>query len=222
MARIWILGLFFICSCVSETPSSPVTGNVLRFDPLVVSTEDNERIQAICSSLRAKEELLDVLITTGSSYTFSYSQKNCEDQQLPAPKSIVTKIKKIDSDYIFKTEDNTDFPFSEVETASKGIMSEICNAPEGQLMNPMQTSGSAAIWFTTFTSSEHCQSDENGVCIHIQKGTVLEDLNYKINTNEWIKFKINNSRRGFFTERKIISSATCEGNGSIEMKATLK
>jgi hypothetical protein len=223
MRKFLILPLFLLSvACVNEPQKAGDTvGNVRRFEPLVVTFEDNERIAAICRALSSKEDLLSVLVTTGTQYQFSYAQKNCSDRDVPTPKNVTTTIERTDSNYIFKPNNGEGFGFPDVETASKGAMAEVC-ANLTNLMSPMQTSRSGAIWFTTFTQSEHCQSDASGLCIHIQRGSILDDLNYQIHTNEWIKFKITNEKRGFFVERKLISSANCSNKGTLEKRATLK
>jgi len=50
----------------------------------------------------------------------------------------------------------------------------------------------------------------------------VDDFYYKIHTNEWLKIKITNDNRGFFKERKLISTAACSGKGFIEKRASLK
>jgi hypothetical protein len=221
MTRLVLISLFLISSCIGEPPKIQDTvGAVRRFEPLVVTVEDSERIEAICRALSSKEDLLSVLVSTGTEYKFSYSQKNCSDRQSSIPKDVVTTIQKTDLGYVFRPTNGEAFGFSDVETVSKGVMSQICQNL-GNLMSPMQISRTGAVWFTSFTSSEYCQSDDKGLCIHLQRGTVLDDINYEIHTNEWIKFKIANDKRGFFVERKLISSGDCS-KGTIEKRAVLK
>jgi hypothetical protein len=221
MTKLVFSFLFLLTSCLGEPQKVQDTvGAVRRFEPLVVTVEDSERIEAVCRALSSKEDLLSVLVSTGSEYRFNYSQKNCSDRQLSIPKEVATTIQKTDLGYVFRPTNGESFGFSDVETVSKGVLSQICQNL-GNLMSPMQISRTGAVWFTSFTSGEHCQSDERGICIHLQRGTVLEDINYEIHTNEWIKIKLTNDRRGFFVDRKIISSGDCS-QGTIEKRATLK
>lgn len=222
MSKFLLLPLLALVACVSETKQTPDSvGDIKRFEPIMVTFEDSERIQAICRALSSKEDLLSVLVTTGAEYTFSYTQKACNESELPTPKNVVTTIQRPDSNYIFKAKDNVTFGFADVETATKGVMREICQNV-GSLMSPMQTSSTGAVWFTTFTPADHCQSDANGMCIHIQRGSAVDSVNYKIHTNEWIKFKLTNDKRGFFMERKLISSANCNSGKTFEKRAVLK
>ena len=222
MNKILVLLSLFIISCVGDKETSPgMVREVRRFEPLSVTFEDNERIQAICRALSAKEDLLSVITSSGLEYHFSYSQKGCSDNSLGTPKSVVTTIQRSDFGHIFKPKNNEEFGFPDVETFSKGVMAEICQS-SGSLVNPIQTSRTGALWFTTFTSSASCQPDPNVICIHLQRGSVVDNLNYKIHTNEWIKFKISKDKEGFFIERKLISSASCPDQGTIEKRATLK
>lgn len=221
MKKFILLPLMAFVSCISE-PQKPqdTVGSVRKFEPLVVTVEDSERIQAICRALGSKEDLLSVLVSTGTEYKFSYSQKGCADRELPVAKIVTTTLKRSDSNFVFDSKNGESFGFPDVETTKRGVMAEICQNA-GRLISPMQTSRSGAVWFTSFTASEHCQSDASGLCIHLQRGSVIDNVNYKIHTNEWIKFKITNEKRGFFVERKLISSANCS-KGSIEKSAVLK
>jgi hypothetical protein len=222
MSKLLLLCLVFLIACVSEPQITPDSvGEVKRFEPLMVTFEDNERIQAICRALSSKEDLLDILVSTGAEYNLTYTQKGCGEQELPTPKSVIATLKKVDVNYIFKPKNGEFFGFPDVETYSKGVMKDICQN-SGSLMNPMQTSRTGAIWFTSFTSTAHCRSDANGICIHIQRGSVTDNASYRIHTNEWIKFRVNNDRRGFFVERKLISSANCSPNNTIEKRAEFK
>jgi len=218
-----LLPLIFFISCMSQEPqnNSNSIGEVVRFEPLMITVEDNERINAICSALVGKEEILDVLVAAGNEYVFDYGQKGCLESSFPSSKTVTTTIQRSETNYIFKSKNNDVFGFPDVETSTKGVLAQIC-ANTQDLVSPIQTSSSGAVWFTTFTASEHCQSDVNGICIHLQRGSVMDDFYYKIHTNEWIKFKISNENIGFFAERKLISSAGCSGKGYVEKRAILK
>lgn len=222
----YILLSIFILSFVSCMPEqvpedSLSLSEVVRFEPLMVTVEDNERINAICSALLDKEDILDVIVTSGKEYLFDYGQKGCQDSSFPSMKRVTTSIQRSEINYFFRPKENDVFGFPDVETTTKGVLTQIC-ANTQNLMNPMQTSSAGALWFTTFTSSEHCQSDAQGICIHLQRGSVVNDFYYKIHTNEWLKIKITNDNRGFFKERKLISTAACSGKGFIEKRASLK
>jgi hypothetical protein len=222
MTKILLLPLMlFIFSCHSEkgTPIESL-GKVRKYEPLAVTLEDSERIRAICNALAAKEDLLSVLVSTGEEYVFNYYQKGCSEPSAPAPKNLVTTIQREVSGYIFQSKNGESFGFPEVETNTQGIFSEICQNTE-RLMSPILTN-TGAMWFTSFTSNEHCQSDAEGICIHFQKGSFVQDFDYIVHTNEWIKIKTMNSRRGFFLERKLISSANCSGKNEFHKEARLK
>jgi hypothetical protein len=218
---ILIMTLFVVSSC-SPVPSDNTTiGKIRRFEPLAVTVEDTERMKRICLALSAKEDLLSTLVLSGEKYDFTYSEKGCLDKTISSSKMITTKIVKNEGNYIFKASDNETYFFSDVETTSKGVMSEICKNLSG-LTSPVQTSSSQALWFTSFISGQDCQADENTICIHLQSGSVMEDgLSYRIHTNQWLKFKVTNGRLGFFTERKLITSLTCSGIETLEKRVGL-
>lgn len=222
MKHILSLFLLLLVSCVGN-PEEIVAPTVVmrRYEPISVTVEDSERVQSICQALLNKEDLLAMHVSNGTGFTFSYSEKGCRDQNLSTPKLIKTRIDRSDSNFYFLPVNGYAFSFTEVETTNRGVLAEICQRTS-DLVNPIQTSRSGALWFTTFTSNKHCQSDATGICIHLQKGSIVDELNYQIHTEEWIKFKITNNNRGFFTERKLISHVGCGVGQVTEKRASLK
>ena len=224
MSKFLLLAVFFLVSCVGEEKSTPDTvGSTKRYEPLELNDADYKKVHGICMALAAKEDMLNILISTSAQYTFGYAQKNCDDKKMPAMKNVVTSIQGFNPHYIFQTLDNSYFGFSNVETTSNGIMMDICEEVmrTTSVESPMMTK-TGAIWFTTNTASEHCKADGTSSCIHIQRGTATSREMYKIHTNEWMKVETTGSRRGFFTERKLISSANCDGKKNFEKRAALK
>ncbi len=218
-ALLTLLLLSVSCMTEQEAKTGSTTGEVVRYEPLTPAPEELTRIRSICSALDKKEQLLNVLVN--SKYTFSYAQKSCKDNDIEAPSNVEVSLQKSSGQFIFRKASGDAFAFSDVETTEMGAMSEICSNLM-DLKSPMQTSSSGAIWFTTFTSSKDCESDYNHVCIHIQRGSHSAGYDYKIHTNEWIKFKIRDQREGFFVERKLVSSADCQAGRTVVRRATLK
>ncbi len=224
MSKILLLALFLFIGCEAvEEKAGDTVGNVRRFDPIELRDSDFKKVHGICMALAAKEDVLNILISNAAEYSFQYAQKNCDDSKMPALKNILTTIQGFDPYYTFQAQNGLHFGFPNVETTTNGIMAEICENVfrDGKIESPMSTR-SGAIWFTTVTASEHCKSDSKGSCIHIQRGTLKSGYDYKIHTNEWMKVSLSGSRRGFFTERKLISSASCDGKKTFEKRAILR
>ncbi len=212
--------ILLLTGCVAEqTEVPPASAPERRFEPATVAPEELSRVKAICDALQVKEERLPAMVS--SKFTFSYSEKGCEDADLDEPKNVVVSLQKPDSHYVFVKETGDSFPFSAVETSDEGVMETICSNL-ASLSNPLQTSSKGAIWFTTFGRSTECASDFNSMCIYLQKGENTSDSNYSIHTEEWIKFKLRDEKVGFFTERKLVSAANCAPGKSIIKKAVLK
>ncbi len=223
MTKFLFLPLIFLLSCVNEPAKTPdSTGNTVRFQP-VTNLEDNERIKAVCKALANKENVLNVLANSGTEYTYGFAQKNCTDPGLPVAKDVVVKIGRSDNGYIFKSKNGEAFGFTDIETFSNGVMADICKFG-GTLESPIVSGSTGAVWWTTFTATEHCQSGLGTLCVNLQRGNSIDGVNYKIHTNEWIKFKLFDNNEGFFIERKLISSAGCKSakGGKLEMRATLR
>jgi hypothetical protein len=217
-----VLSLLVLASCnPSETPTDSV-GDQKFFEPLT-NYEDNDRVKVICNALSAKEGQLGVLISSARQYTYTFAQKSCEGTSLPVAKDVPVKIARNGSNYFFVPKNGEAFGFSNVETTDDGVMRAICNFG-GTLESPVRPSPSSqtAVWWTTFTDSTHCEPGFGTLCIHLQTGSSKDGYNYKIHTNEWIKFKVLDENEGFFIERKLISSAGCAKNKNVEMRAKLK
>jgi hypothetical protein len=217
-----LLGILFITSCAVESPteSSDSTGEIRTFNP-ITSLEDNERVLRICSALRNKEAVLNILIASGNEYRFSFAQKGCSDPALPTAKEVVTSIVQTDSGFVFRPRSGEPFAFVDVETSTKGVLKEICNFG-GTLESPILVNSGNAIWWSTFTNATYCQAGFGTLCIQLQRGTTRDGMNFKIHTNEFIKFKLQDNDEGFFIERKVISSAGCSGDNRVIMEARLK
>ena len=223
MTKFLFLPLLFLLSCISEPAKTPVTvGDTKTFQP-ITNLEDNERVKFICKALGNKENVLSVLSNSGSEYTYSFAQKGCNDTAMPAAKDVVVKIGRSDNGYIFKPKNGEAFGFSDIETANAGVMADICKFG-GTLESPITSGSTGAVWWTTYAASEHCQAGFGTLCIYLQRGSLVSGDQYRIHTEEWIKFKLYDNNEGFFTERKLVSSAGCKNvkGGKLEMRATLK
>lgn len=211
--------LCIACNSDSQKPQTNSNGYMdeRRADELTVSYEDYYRLDTICKALREKENRLGDLIT--SEYTFDYQSRDCNADALKS-QTVKVSIQKPGDDYVFRPSNGEPFSFQNVETSTSGVMSKVC-AQIGDFKNPI-ISGSSAYWITTFVRSEHCRSDENGICVFIEKGSQIRDGIYGVHAREYLKFKTRNPRMGFFTERKLITSADCSNGKTIERRAYLK
>lgn len=224
MSKILLLALILLIGCEAPEQKSPDSvGNVKRYEPLEINEADYKKVHSICMALAAKESILNILITSGDNYNFQYAQKNCDDKEMPPMKSVVTTIQGFDPYYSFQPKDGAIFGFPNVETTSNGMMVDICGEiMKGGIIKSPMTVRTGAIWFTANTSSDHCKSESNAYCIHIQRGSAINSYDYKIHTNEWMKVQVSGSRRGFFTDRKLISTANCGSKKTFEKRAVLK
>jgi hypothetical protein len=223
MTKFLFLPLFFLLSCISEpTKVTDTTRETVPFQP-ITNIEDNERVKAVCKALANKENVLSTLSNSNTTYTYSFSQKGCNEPAMPAAKDVVVAIRPSGTGYGFKPTNGESFGFPDIETATEGVMADICKFG-GTLESPIRAGSTGATWWTTFSSSEHCTPGFGTLCIYLQRGNSVDGNNYKIHTNEWIKFKLYDNNEGFFTERKLVSSAGCKSakSGKLEMRAILK
>lgn len=213
-----LVALFVVAGCVSESDKQVVGKEVRSLDP--ISVDDPmilSRINAICGALLYKEGILNIL--TSNQYTFAYSQKDC-GKSAGIPKNVTVSIQDTGSSYVFKSVNGDAFGFSNVETSTSGLMKEICQSRTA-LTNPMQTA-SGAIWFSTTPAKDDCESSSDGYCVQVERGSQYDGNSYVIHTKEWMKVQITGSNRGFFTDRKVVSTANCADGQSMERRAILK
>lgn len=217
-----VLSLFVLVACAPQEPVQETVGEQKFFEP-ITNYEDNERVKVICNALSAKEGQLGVLVNSARQYTYTFAQKSCEAAALPDAKDVPVKISRNGDNFYFAPKNGEAFGFSNVETTEDGVMKAICNFG-GTLESPIKTSANSktAVWWSTFTDASQCQSGFGTMCIHLQTGSTTDGYNYKIHTNEWIKFKVLDENEGFFIERKLLSSAGCAKKKYLEMRAKLK
>lgn len=222
MSKFLFLPLVLLVSCLPVEEKAEESGMKKWTQPLV-NQEDNMRVQAICDALRAKSSVLNILVSSSKEYKFSFAQKNCDDSKMPAAKIVPTTITSSNGNFFFTPKNGETFGFKNVETADEGVMETICNYG-ATLESPIRPNPSSkiGIWWTTFTDSSKCQAGFGNLCIRIETGTTKDGMNYKINSEEYIKFKVMDQNEGFFIERKLVSTAGCKDGKKLEMRAVLK
>ena len=219
------LMLLAILSCGKYTVSGDSSLSTFKsMAPVIVApgSRDFNDIQAICEAIQAKTTTIEALVSTA--FSFTGTAKNCTDSSFSElPDSIVILTKELGS-YKF-SEGNSLFYFSDVETSTEGILSQIC-AKLPNLASPISVDSNNLLYFsTTDISTSDCLAGNNEICIKIEKAikspTSKGDMG-RIHTREWMSVKVVQPRRGFFTYRKRISEASCTEGNFIGRTATLK
>ncbi len=219
MTKVLLLSLFILVSCNEEAPVTP-RGSLGSMREFLQESVDGREFLALCLKLGQKADRLPSLSTAQVEYNFSYSQKNCNDLELGASKDVTVTIDQIGGSYAFKTKDNSQFGFTQIETPSEGAMKEIC-ANATALTNPLQAGPTGAIWFKK-VNQENCRSDKDHFCVKIEKGSIDQTFNkYVIHTEELIRFRTTGNNTGFFVERYLDTAGNCTGGKRIQKKTTL-
>lgn len=163
-------------------------------------TQEEEKIQAICSALDGKEIQLQELKNTRKTLSVGYRFKSCSGKVTNYSKgALVSSISF--GDYVFVEATNNLLPLPAAETLSSGIMKEIC-ASKADLITPI-TSGRNVISFTALSAGyENCPSDENHVCMQVSYGLMNEDgESFKPSELHYVSFKIAGEKKGFYVSR---------------------
>ncbi len=225
MNKIFPFFLILVISACGKIdgPKSSSLGEIRAFSSQAISGNDLTTIQTICTALTSKANSLNV--TNNKTYTFATMNKGCEDSTLSATSTVQADIQNL----IFKRLDTgANFVFSDVETNSVGTMKSVCANTTNPSSPSTQTDGTA-IWITaTSLNNSDCLPSGNEVCLLIEKGlpntTSTVTNGYEIVSKDWIKFQVDSrmSNYGFWTGRKVISSAGCGTSKYSEVHADLK
>lgn len=219
--------IFLSVSCGKyDVPGAGGTvGAVKTYSPATVDSTTNSQLRKICTALTTKSNTLASLVNTP--HTFTTVQTDCDDSLVVDNVDIATTIQADGANYAFKRSDNgVNFVFPQVDTASYGIMQTVCAqlASPGTVTSPYTlTSGEVQSVNVTSISTKDCQSNSSEICVLFETGT-LSGTSYTVHTNEWVKFKIDDTkpRLGFYGYRKKVARSYCSENDSVRFEAILK
>ncbi len=198
-------------------------GQNIKFDP--VSITPSTDIITICNAIVAKAPEL----TLNKNYNFDHSVRSCydPDDRPLSPTSYLSFQTSIDirnnGVQYFKKSDGTQF--LDVETSTSGVMAAICNSLS-DLKDQIKLADGQVITFQTSTQTTDCSAGFNQKCFGIYYyspvGSSTED--YKNHTSEFLKFDVSptGTTRGFWLERKKVTSISCSGSFIQEQLAVLK
>lgn len=213
-----MLSLLSACKVAVKNEQEGSAGKLVTFSPQVVSGEEEKRIQKICHAIAEKSDRIHSYSTR---YTFNYAEKSCADESMRPSRDVAVQMEDRGNGYFaFRPETADTFAFTNVETSSSGVLSEICKRPSESAVQI--NGGRSAQWWTTLIRSAECSSDGDHVCVHVKTGSLVSGNQFRIHTDEWIKFKVTSGRLGMFTERKLISEADCASGYTVERRAKLK
>lgn len=220
MKYFWIVALLVVGACGKvDVTGMTQLGTAKPIKPDKLSTTEIARIQLICDALRAKDPALVNLVNLD--YTFAGSTKGCTDSafaQLPD-----TTVRLVDTGGYKFLEGSTPYYFSDFETSSSGVLSQICNSLSLGV-SPIVPNSSEFIFFSINDSSD-CMSGGLEQCIVIERGNRSSDSEAIIHTREWIKVKLQSNTTnnvGFWTYKKRVTQASCAEGSYIGRSATLK
>jgi hypothetical protein len=216
--------LAFSVSCGRYDVTSGQSASIGEIKSLTVrsiSASEQNTLSQMCSALSTKTATISS--ATGSTFTFGTSQTDCQGQSVGSG-DVATYIQNLGSSFVFKRRsDNSDFFFSNVETTSSGVLSEICSNL-GSLSGGFTTGQEVTYFKTTDILSADCPPASGEVCIYTEKGTDQGNNTAKIHTKEWIRVRLNSNQGkvGFFTYRRKVSQSYCGQNQVQIQSATLK
>lgn len=216
MKLVVLMSLFVFASCGKvEVAGSALIGSKKAIVPEQLNNTSVTRIRSICDALAAKESALNN--NPNADYVFSGSTKGCNDNGFaPLPN---TTVRLVDQKFL---EGALPYYFSDVETPSSGVLSQICNSLSLGV-SPIATSPNEFIYFTVNDTAE-CQSGGTNQCILIERATRTSETQAKVHTQEWIRVNTvspNINNVGFWTFKKRLSQASCAEGYHSGRSATL-
>ena len=217
--------MLLLASCGDTLPGSGSINRVgetrsLLNTSVAVSGLDRQNIISLCSALSQKESILPT--TVNSTHIFSISQTDCGGR-LTETGDVGVTIQNVGG-YVFRRNDNLSFIFPEVETATTGILKEVCaSVTLPNLANPLRTTSDVLYFGTLGIGPVDCPPRSGELCILLERGLV-QGTSAVIHTQDWIRIKVNplEEKLGFFSYRKRITKSFCAPNQTQTFTATLK
>lgn len=188
-------------------------------------TAEFNELKEVCDSIQAKTVTLDALLSTN--FLFSNTSKECSAPEFSGMED--SNVTLVNQNGSFKfNEGANQFYFADVETSRDGVLGQICSqlSSTTPLASPLAQEASSLIYFSTRSfAATDCSANVYERCIKIEKAsrdTSDNKVRGRVHTIEWIKIKLNEPRRGFFTYKKRVSEASCVPGNFLGRTATLK
>lgn len=206
--------LFIVIACNSSETDQGPGAQVLPATPEPVTVADVNKLRSICRAVSDKATRLSGMVN--NTYNFSYAVKTCTDNQLSAASDVAVTLKPVVNGFEFKPQGDVSFLFVNPENAVVGNLGVLCAALNStqELNSPLVTGNGVALYFGTSGTEEYCKEDTDNLCLEMYVGLEAEG-GYRISSKEWIKFRINGARTGFFTERTMTIPDCEDGNEKI-------
>jgi hypothetical protein len=224
MMRVWLLLSLTLIGCGKyEVGPAGGLGELKNISPITYDSNSKEfqNIRSICHALESKSTT--IAASVNKNFTFANEVKSCDLANYSAiPDSAVTLVSQQDG--LKFMENSSYFYFSDVETIQQGNMAAIC-AQLSNIISPVEQGPNLVYFSTTGIFENDCPQMSNQICIKLEKAVKLDTKDgarARVHTIEWIRFKINDPQRGFFTHKKLISEADCEAGKVFGRISTLK
>jgi hypothetical protein len=191
-------------------------GEALTVSPL--SSLDRSNLSSICNALSSKT------VTAGSTLTFKQFEGDCTGNTI-SNADVQTVIEQVGSNFVIKRKlDGRDFIFPEVETASSGLLADVCNNLSG-FDNPVDNGTERITYSTTGIDQADCTIANEQICVQVLRAS-LQNGTYVVHTKEWMRVKVsdvaNTGKRGYWTSKKKVTKSFCAINEALSFKADLK
>jgi hypothetical protein len=183
-------------------------------------TQEEAKIQAICSAMDGKESVLQEMKAVRKVMNLDYKFKNCFGNKFNFVKSSIVSSVSF-GEYAFVELNNNLLPIPSAETLSSGVMKEIC-AHKNDLISPI-VSGRKVVSFAALSGGyDNCTSDNDQTCVQVTYGEMNDDgKTFTPKELHWVSFKTSGSLKGFYDFRMKRSYSENCPNGE-EMVQTFK
>lgn len=206
------------------------TLNPVRPQEIKVGSSEHTKIKAVCDAIKRKSIVLSSMVNT--TYKFSGTIKSCTDGAFTNSNDYIVKLVDNTSGGYKFVEDSEMFYFSEVESVNQGTLSLICSKID-KLVMPIKVgttvteAGANLLYVTTDgISGSDCTAITDETCLKIETAIIdsssTKELMARVQSREWVRFRLNGTMSGFFTFRKKISENGCAEGQISGRTATLK
>lgn len=189
-------------------------GGPLDRSPL--TSLDRTNLAQICNALATKS------IVANTTLNFSTIERDCTENTITSG-DVATNIQQVGNTFVLKRKsDGTNFMFPDVETASAGLLQDVCSNVAG-FQSPLNTGSELVSVTTTGPDIAECGSEAENLCVVVQRANTSDGI---VHTKDWMRVKISdvgfNGKLGYFTLRMKKTRSFCGLNEQLTFRAELK
>lgn len=196
---LFLAAILVSCGPIEPEKKEGETGNQELTPRFIKGTQEELKIQSICSAMDGKESVLQEMKNVRKVMNLDYKFRNCFGNSFNYAKTALVNSVSF-GEYAFIELNNSLLPIPGAETLSSGVMKEIC-AHKNDLISPI-VSGRRVVSFAALEGYENCTTDSDQVCMQVTYGDMNDDgKTFTPSELHWVSFRISGTQKGFYASR---------------------